>query len=99
MGIFHWAFTRPPDEKAVWPLKDMEERARRRAKVPKMDGLEKSAREHAGKRLAARERIQTLLDPDSLCEMGMLNCFDMPEMKCRTTAERKMAGFGGEENP
>ncbi len=74
--------------------KHMEDWARRRAKALEMGGPEKIAKQHARKRLTARERIQSLLDPESFVEMGMLNHSDMPEMKDRTPADSKIAGFG-----
>jgi len=74
--------------------KQMEEWAKRRKKAQEMGGPEKIAKQHARGRLTARERMEKLLDPHSFVEMGMLNHSDMPEMKDRTPADSKVAGFG-----
>ena len=50
-------------------LKELEET---REKVRQAGGPEKVAKHHAEGRLTARERVETLLDPDSLIEMNML---------------------------
>ena len=50
-------------------LKELEEA---REKVRKAGGPEKVAKHHAEGKLTARERVETLLDPDSLMEINML---------------------------
>ena len=50
-------------------LKELEEA---REKVRQAGGPEKVAKHHAEGKLTARERVETLLDPDSLMELNML---------------------------
>jgi acetyl-CoA carboxylase carboxyltransferase component len=50
-------------------LKELEET---REKVRQAGGPDKIAKHHAEGKLTARERVETLLDPDSLMEMNML---------------------------
>jgi len=50
-------------------LKELEEA---REKVRQAGGPEKVAKQHAEGKLTARERVETLLDPDSLMEINML---------------------------
>jgi acetyl-CoA carboxylase carboxyltransferase component len=50
----------------------LEELAFRRAEAVKMGGVEAVARQHAAGRLTVRERIESLVDPDSFREFGTL---------------------------
>ena len=74
--------------------KELEELKRRREKALQMGGPEKVKRQHDQGKLTARERIASLLDPDSFLEVGMFNCSDVPGMEGKTPADSKIAGFG-----
>ncbi|MCC6535041.1 MAG: methylmalonyl-CoA carboxyltransferase [Burkholderiales bacterium] len=67
--------------------------AERREKVLAMGGAQKIAKRKAEGYLNARERIDYLIDPGSFCESGMFATSHRPEMRARTPADGKVAGF------
>ena len=67
--------------------------AERREKVLAMGGPEKLAKRKAEGQLNARERIDHLIDPGSFCESGMFATSHRPQMRSRTPADGKVAGF------
>ena len=72
----------------------------RTASVLAMGGAEKLARRKAEGHLNARERIDYLIDPDSFMESGMFAVAIRPEVRHKTPADGKVAGFariGGRE--
>ena len=72
----------------------------RTAKVLAMGGAEKLAKRKAEGHLNARERIDYLIDPDSFIESGMFAVGIRPEVRHKTPADGKVAGFarvGGRE--
>src|SRR4030042_1654901 len=74
--------------------KELEELKRRTEKALEMGGPEKVKRQHDQGKLAARERIARLLDPETFLEGGMFNCSDVPGMEEKTPADSKIAGYG-----
>ena len=58
-----------------------------------MGGPDKLARRKAEGLLNARERIDHLIDPDSFIESGMLAAGIRPEVRDKTPADGKVAGF------
>ncbi|MBC7781139.1 MAG: methylmalonyl-CoA carboxyltransferase [Proteobacteria bacterium] len=58
-----------------------------------MGGAEKLARRHAEGLLNARERIDHLIDPGSFIESGLFARSNRPEVKHKTPADGKVAGF------
>mgnify|MGYP002875595728 CR=1 FL=1 len=64
------------------------------ARVYRMGGDEKIARQHGAGRYTARERIEKLLDPDSFFELGRFAHSDLPEAAQKTPADSKISGFG-----
>jgi acetyl-CoA carboxylase carboxyltransferase component len=73
--------------------KALQELAQRREKVLAMGGAEKLAKRRAEGQLNARERIDYLIDAQSFCESGMFATSHRPEMRERTPADGKIAGF------
>jgi len=71
-------------------LKDL---AQRREKVLQMGGAEKLAKRKSEGQLNARERIDYLIDAESFCESGMFATSHRAEMRARTPADGKIAGF------
>ena len=67
---------------------------RRRAEALGMGGSERLARRKAQGVLNARERLDLLLDPGSFSESGLHARSIRPEMRDRTPADGKIAGFG-----
>ncbi|MEQ8262038.1 carboxyl transferase domain-containing protein [Pseudohaliea sp.] len=67
--------------------------AARREEALAMGGPERIARQHAKGRLTARERVDALVDPGSFDEFGLLAASERPEMRGRTPADGKLAGF------
>jgi acetyl-CoA carboxylase carboxyltransferase component len=72
-------------------LQDLETR---KAKAEGMGGPEKLARRRAEGNLNARERIQSLLDPGTFVESGLYGTSHLREVRDRTPADGKIAGFG-----
>jgi len=72
-------------------LAELEARA---AKARAMGGPRKLAERRAQGVLDARARIAHLLDPGSFLESGLFAISDRPEMRDRTPADGKIAGFG-----
>src|SRR5689334_1501285 len=72
-------------------LKDLKDRT---AEVMAMGGPEKLAKRKAEGVLNARERIDCLLDKDSFIESGRFARSVRPEVKHKTPADGKIAGFG-----
>lgn len=70
-----------------------EYRARRDAALA-MGGPDKLARRRAEGHLNARERLDVLLDEGSFLESGMFAAGIRPEVRDRTPADGKVAGFG-----
>ncbi|HVC56670.1 MAG TPA: carboxyl transferase domain-containing protein [Stellaceae bacterium] len=70
------------------------EHARRRDKALGMGGAEKLARRRAEGNRNARERLDLLLDPGSFTESGLFAAGIRPEVRDRTPADGKIAGFG-----
>ena len=66
----------------------------RRAEVLGMGGPAKLARRRQEGVLNARERLDALLDPGSFVESGMLARSIKPEMRDKSPADGKVAGFG-----
>ncbi|QWE98169.1 acyl-CoA carboxylase subunit beta [Cupriavidus sp. EM10] len=75
-------------ETLIAELRDREERARL------MGGSEKLAKRKAEGVLNARERIDYLADHDSFLESGLLATSYIPEMRERSPADGKIAGYG-----
>ena len=71
----------------------LQELERRRAKALAMGGPEKLAKRKAEGHLNARERIEYLVDPGSFNESGMFATSHRPEVRDRTPADGKVAGF------
>jgi acetyl-CoA carboxylase carboxyltransferase component len=71
----------------------LNELERRRAKALAMGGPDKLAKRKAEGYLNARERIEHLIDPGSLCETGMFATSHRAEVRARTPADGKVAGF------
>lgn len=66
----------------------------RRAKALAMGGADKLAARKASGHLNARERLDTLLDAGSFVESGMFAAGIRAEVRERTPADGKIAGFG-----
>src|SRR3712207_1867706 len=73
---------------------DLEELARQRAWAVAMGGPERIARQHARGRLTARERIDTLMDPGTFFEVGMLTHAPEAEWADRTPGDGIICGYG-----
>ena len=67
--------------------------AERRARALAMGGPDKLARRKSEGHLNARERIERLVDPGSFVESGLLATSNRPEMREKTPADGKVAGF------
>ena len=65
----------------------------RTARVLAMGGADKLAKRKAEGHLNARERIDYLVDPDSFFESGMFAVGVRPEVRQKTPADGKVAGF------
>ena len=65
----------------------------RTARVLAMGGAEKLAKRKAEGHLNARERIDYLIDKDSFIESGMFAVGIRPEVREKTPADGKIAGF------
>ncbi len=72
------------------PLKQLRERTER---ALAMGGPEKLAKRKAEGHLNARERIDTLVDPGSFFESGRFAAGIRPEVRAKTPADGKVAGF------
>ncbi|MBF6570126.1 MAG: methylmalonyl-CoA carboxyltransferase [Candidatus Binataceae bacterium] len=72
----------------------LDELEQRKAKALGMGGAEKLERRRAQGVLNARERIEKLLDPGSFLESGLYATSNRPEVKDRSPADGKIAGFG-----
>ncbi len=72
------------------PLKQLQERT---ARALAMGGPEKLARRKAEGHLNARERIDYLVDKDSFFESGRFAVGIRPEVRAKTPADGKVAGF------
>jgi acetyl-CoA carboxylase carboxyltransferase component len=72
-------------------LQDLKQR---KASALGMGGPEKLARRRAEGVLNARERIEKLLDTNSFLESGLYATSHRPEVRDRTPADGKIAGFG-----
>jgi methylmalonyl-CoA decarboxylase subunit alpha len=66
----------------------------RRAKALAMGSPESLAKRRADGHLNARERLDRLLDPGSFVESGLFATSIRPEVRDRTPADGKVAGFG-----
>ena len=71
-------------------IKELKERT---ARVLQMGGAEKLAKRKAEGHLNARERIDYLIDPNSFMESGMFTVGIRPEVRHKTPADGKVAGF------
>ena len=71
-------------------LKQLQERT---ARVLAMGGADKLARRKAEGHLNARERIDYLVDEGSFVESGMFAVGIRPEVRDKTPADAKVAGF------
>ena len=78
----------PPDSHGLDALET------RQADALAMGGPDRIARQHEKGRLTARERIASLLEPDSFDELGLLARSDLPEARDRTPADGKICGYG-----
>jgi methylmalonyl-CoA decarboxylase subunit alpha len=65
-----------------------------KAKALGMGGPDKLAKRKAENRLNARERLDALLDPGSWVESGLFATSHRAEVRDRTPADGKVAGFG-----
>lgn len=74
--------------------KALDELAGRKARALAMGGAEKLAKRKAEGVLNARERIDVLLDAGTFVESGLYATSHRPEVKDRTPADGKIAGFG-----
>ena len=72
----------------------LDELVSKRRKALDQGGPDKIQKQHEKGRLTARERIDRLLDEDSLFEFGMLACSDRPGMEEKTPADGIVTGFG-----
>ena len=72
----------------------IEELKKRDAEALAMGGAEKLAKRKAEGVLNARERIDHLVDPGSFVESGRYARSNRPEVKHKTPADGKIAGFG-----
>ncbi|MEZ4511313.1 MAG: carboxyl transferase domain-containing protein [Chloroflexota bacterium] len=72
----------------------LHELAQRQARARAMGGDQKVAIQHSKGRLTARERIETLLDPGTFDEIGLLAHSDLPEAADRSPADGKPTGYG-----
>ena len=76
------------------PFEDLLKQLRERtARALAMGGSEKLARRKAEGVLNARERIDYLIDRDSFIESGMFAAGIRPEVRDKTPADGKVAGF------
>ena len=66
----------------------------RREKALAMGGAEKLAKRKTQGHLNARERLDYLLDPDSMQEMGLFATSSRPELRDKTPADAKVTVFG-----
>lgn len=66
----------------------------RREKALAMGGAEKLAKRKAQGHLDARERLDYLLDPGSMQEMGLFATSSRPELREKTPADAKVTVFG-----
>jgi len=82
---------KPADKPARSPLAELKAR---RATALQMGGADKLAKRKAEGDLNARERIARLMDKGSFSEYGQLAASARPEMRHRTPADGKIAGFG-----
>jgi methylmalonyl-CoA decarboxylase subunit alpha len=82
------------EENAVPFEKLIEEYQQRTAEALGMGGAEKLAKRKAEGHLNARERIDYLVDPGSFIESGRFARSNRPEVKHKTPADGKVAGFG-----
>ena len=71
-----------------------EELYARRERARQMGGEQKVKAQHARGRLTARERVNSLLDPGSFWEMGLLNHSDEPGMAELTPSDGRVCGVG-----
>ena len=77
------------------PFEDLiREYQQRKDKALAMGGAEKLAQRKAQGYLNARERIDYLLDPGSLQEIGLFTTSSRPEVRDKTPADGKVTGFG-----
>ena len=74
--------------------KVLDELGKRKARAVAMGGEEKLARRKADGVLNARERIDALLDAGTFVESGLYATSHRPEVKDRSPADAKIAGFG-----
>ena len=74
--------------------KELNELSQKRRRALEMGGIQKIEKQHAGGRLTARERIESLLDPGSFMEVGMFNHSDIPGMEKKTPADGTLGGYG-----
>lgn len=72
----------------------LNELAARKAKALAMGGEQKVARRRAEGNLNARERIDVLLDAGTYVESGLLATSHLPEVREKSPADGKIAGFG-----
>ena len=72
----------------------LEELQKRKEKALLMGGIEKIGLQHSRGRLTARERVESLFDPSSFTELGLLACSDMPGMAEKTPADGIITGYG-----
>jgi len=80
--------------------KTIDELTARRTKALGMGGPERLAKRRAEGHLNARERIDALVDPGSFSESGLLAASHRPEVREKSPADGKIAGFariGGRE--
>lgn len=73
------------------PIRELQQR---REKALAMGGADRLAKRRAAGVLNARERLDRLLDPGSFRESGLLATSYRPEVRDRSPADGKIAGFG-----
>ena len=71
-----------------------EELRRRKEKALQMGGEERIKQQRKAGKSTARERIESLLDPNSFVELGMLACSEMTGMEDSTPADGIITGYG-----
>lgn len=72
----------------------LDELERQKTKALGMGGPEKLAKRKAENHLNARERLDSLLDAGSFLESGLFATSHRPEVRDRSPADGKIAGFG-----
>ncbi|MCH9672045.1 MAG: methylmalonyl-CoA decarboxylase [Gammaproteobacteria bacterium] len=81
-----------PNDAQPQPL-DIDRLEARVAESVRMGGAERVAQHHARGRMTVRERVDALVDRGSFHEYARLAQSELPQMRARTPADGKVAGF------